>query len=227
MIIRAGRTDAPSTKESMAHLCRTYWYPLYAHVRRRGYATADAQDLTQGFFAHLLAQGSVRSADPARGRFRSFILTALNHFLADEWDKTKAQKRGGGCEVLALDLAAAEQRFELETAQTLPPDQAFDRQWALALLDSVLGRLEEEYRGEGHGELFAALKQTLTGARQSLPYAKLSARLGMSEGAFKVAVHRLRRRYRALLEAEIADTVASPEDARDEMCHLLRALASD
>ena len=226
VVLRAGRNDTPRAQQALARLCRTYWYPLYAHVRRRGLGTHDAQDLTQEFFARLLARQTLERADPARGRFRTFILTALDRFLADEWDKARAQKRGGGADVLSLDLAAAEQRFDQEPADSAAPDQAFDRQWALALLETVLSRLENEYRRDGKADWFAALRPTLTGAGESQPYAELAARLGSNEGAVKVAVHRLRKRYRALLQAEIAETVASPEEAPEEMRYLLRALAS-
>ena len=225
VVLRAGCSNTTGAGESLARLCRTYWYPLYAHVRRRGYSAPDAQDLTQEFFARLLTRGTLAAADPARGRFRSFILTTLDRFLADEWDKARTQKRGGGCEVLSLDLAAAERRFDLDPADNAAPDLAFDRQWALALLEAVLTELEQEYKREGRETLFATLKKTLTGTRGSQPYAELAVRLGISEGAVKIAVHRLRKRYRALLEAEIAETVASQEEAREEMLHLFRSLA--
>jgi RNA polymerase sigma-70 factor (ECF subfamily) len=225
VVLRAGRHDTPRARDALERLCRTYWFPLYAHVRRRGHGPHDAQDLTQEFFARLLAGQTLGRADPARGRFRAFILTALDHFLADEWDKARAQKRGGGAEILSLDLAAAEQRFDLEPVDAAAPDKAFDRQWALALLETVLTQLEVEYRRDGKAALFAALRQTLTGARESQPYGELAARLGLSVGAVKVAVHRLRQRYRALLQAEIAHTVASPEEVQEELRHLFRTLA--
>ena len=224
-MLRAGRNDTPRAQQALAGLCQTYWYPLYAHVRRRGHGAHDAQDLTQEFFARLLARQTLGRADPARGRFRTFILTALDHFLADEWDKSRAQKRGGATELLSLDLAAAEQRFELEPADTAAPDKAFDRQWALALLEAVLDQLENEYRSDGKTDWFFALQPTLTGASESQPYAELAARLDANEGAVKVAVHRLRKRYRALLQAKIVETVASPEEVPEEMRYLLQALA--
>ena len=225
VVLRAGRNDTPRAQQALAGLCQTYWYPLYAHVRRRGHGAHDAQDLTQEFFARLLARQTLGRADPARGRFRTFILTALDRFLADEWDKSQAQKRGGATGILSLDLAAAERRFGLEPADPAAPDQAFDRQWALALLETVLSRLEDEYRRDGKADWFAALQPTLTGAGESQPYVDLAARLGQSEGAVKVAVHRLRKRYRALLQTEILETVASPEEAPEEMRYLLRTLA--
>jgi RNA polymerase sigma factor (sigma-70 family) len=224
MVLRAGRNDTPLARAALATLCQHYWFPLYAHVRRRGHSAHDAQDITQAFFARLLEHGTLAGADPRRGRFRSFLLASLNHFLADEWDRSRTQKRGGGREFVPLDFASAEERFASSAADGLAPDQAFDRQWALALLNTVLTRLEDEWRREGKAKAFAVLKQTLTGARESQPYATLAAELGLTEGGVKTAVHRLRRRYRELLQAEIADTVATRDDERDEMTTLLRAL---
>jgi RNA polymerase sigma factor (sigma-70 family) len=224
VVLLAGRNDTARARLALEKLCRTYWYPLYAYVRRRGHSPHDAQDLTQDFFAHLLEHQAIAKADPARGRFRSFMLAAMKNFLAGAHEHACAQKRGGGLPLFSLDLALAEQRFEQEPADISAPDKLFDRQWALALLDGVLARLEAEYRAENKGELFAALKDTLTGARATQPYAELAVRLGLSEGAVKVTVHRLRQRYRALLQAEIAQTVATPADADAEMRHLLDCL---
>ena len=226
VVLKAGRSDTTQARDSLAKLCQTYWYPLYAYVRRRGHSADDAQDLTQEFFARLLELQSLASADPSRGRFRSFMLTAMNNFLAGEWKKQHAQKRGGGREVLSLDLAAAEQRYDLEPAVNATPDKAFDKQWAMTLLAKVLDQLEAEYRGEGKGDLFDALKQTLMGTRETQPYAVLATALGIQEGAVRVAVHRLRKRYRELLEAEIANTVDSPEEAQEELRHLSQALTA-
>lgn len=227
MVLRAGRADDTDARDALARLCRTYWFPLYAYVRRRGYGAHDAQDLTQEFFARVLAQGTLGRADPARGRFRTFILTALGRFLADEWDKLRAQKRGGGREPLSLDFAAGEQRFAQEPVDgAAAPDRAFDRHWALALLETVLRRLESDYAAEGRGALFAALKPTLIGGAESQRYAELAHQLGASEGAVKVAVHRLRKRYRERLQAEIDDTVSTPEEAAEELRELFRALGA-
>jgi RNA polymerase sigma-70 factor (ECF subfamily) len=224
VVLTAVSGDSGGGPAALARLCQSYWYPLYAHARRRGCSPHDAQDLTQEFFAQLLGRKSFATADPSRGRFRSFLLTAMNNFLVSEWKKARAQKRGGGETLLSLDLAAAEQRFDLEPAGRDAPDKAFDKQWALSLLEEVLNRLEKEYRRDGKGELFAALKQTLMGASASQPYAQLAANLGLGEGAVKVAVHRLRKRYRELIRAEIANTVASPDEVNDEMRHLLATL---
>lgn len=225
LVLHAGRSGSTGADDALASLCRTYWFPLYAHVRRRGHRPHDAEDLTQAFFVRLLAQRTLERADPARGRFRSFILAVLDRFLADEWDKVRAQKRGGGQEVVSLNVEAAERRLELEAPEAGSPDQAFDRRWAGALLEHVLQQLETEYAAAGRAGLFDALKPTLIGARASQPYAALAAQLGSTEGALKVAVHRLRQRYRELLEAGIADTVATPEAAAEEKRHLIRALA--
>ncbi len=227
IVLRAGRAhdDATLAQEALGRLCRTYWFPLYAHVRRRGYSAHDAEDLTQGFFAHILSRQSISHADPQRGRFRSFILTALNHYLADEHARARAVKRGGKHDLLSLDLAEAERRFVAEADPAGAPDRAFDREWALALLRSVLTQLEADYQRSGKSDVFAALKPTLTAARDNQPYGEIATRLGVSENAVKVAAHRLRLRYRALLQAEIAETVDSTEDARAELHHLLAALA--
>lgn len=225
VVLTAGRRDTTRACAALESLCQTYRYPLYAYVRRRGHSPEDAKDLTQGFFACLLERQSIANADPGRGRFRSFLLGAMNHFLATEWAKLQTQKRGGGCELLSLDLAAAEQRFDLELADAATPDNAFDKHWATALLDEVLNRLEAEYHREGKAVLFDALKQTLTGARQSQPYAALATRLDTSEGAVRTAVHRVRKRYRELLRDEIANTVSSPEEVNEEIRYLFKISA--
>lgn len=226
IVLHAGRGDAPEARAALADLCRTYWFPLYAQVRRRGVSAHDAQDLTQAFFARLLENETLTHADPARGRFRSFVLTALKHFLNDEWARSRAQKRGGGVVPLSLDLETAEARLREQPSLEAAPDQAFDRAWALALLDAVLAKLEAEYRAAGKATQWSILKPALTGARGDQPYAAFAAQLGATEGAVKVAVHRLRRRYRELLETEIAHTVDSSAEVADELNHLFRALAS-
>jgi DNA-directed RNA polymerase specialized sigma24 family protein len=225
VVLSAGHSDTPRAAEALQRLCQAYWYPLYAYVRRRGYSPHDAQDLTQGFFACLLERQSLATADPNKGRFRSFMLGAMNYFLATEWTKMQTQKRGGGREIVSLDLAAAEQRLDLESARDSTPDRIFDKEWARALLDKVLNQLEGEFRREGKIPLFDTLKQTLAGSRESQPYAALAGQLKMNEGAVKTAVHRLRRRYRQLLEAEIANTVTSPDEVREEMAYLLTVVS--
>lgn len=227
VVLTAGRHDTSRAHIALEQLCQTYWYPLYAYVRRRGYPSHDAQDLTQGFFACLLERQSLANADPNKGRFRSFMLRAMSNFLASDWEKTQTQKRGGGYQILSLDLAAAEQRYDLEPADNRTPDKTFDKEWALTLLDKVLNRLEKEFRDEEKIKLFNALKQTLAGSRESQPYATLAAELNMNEGAVRTAVHRLRKRYREILQAEIANTVTSPEEVKEEMNYLFKVIAEE
>jgi RNA polymerase sigma factor (sigma-70 family) len=226
VVLMAGtHGDGSPAREALARLCQTYWYPLYAYVRRRGHSAPDAQDLTQAFFAQLLQRQSLASAAPERGRFRSFLLAAMNHFLASEWRKMSAQKRGGGCQLISLDWAAAEQRFDLEPATHAAPDRIFEKQWAVTLLDGVLSRLQTDYEAEGKAALFAALRETLMGRRESQPYAELAKALGLSENAVKVAVHRLRKRYREYIRSEIARTLHDADDVDAEMRHLFQALS--
>jgi RNA polymerase sigma-70 factor (ECF subfamily) len=225
VILTAARSDTTRARAALEKLCQTYWYPLYAYVRSRGHSPEDAKDLTQEFFANLLGRQSLANVDPNRGKFRSFILGAMNYFLANEWAKLQTQKRGRGHETLSLDLAVAERWFGVEPADHATPDKAFDKRWASALLNEVLNRLEGEYRREGRISLFNALKQTLMGRRESQPYANLAERLNMNEGAVRVAVHRLRKRYRELLREEIANTVSSPEEVNEEIHYLFRISA--
>jgi RNA polymerase sigma-70 factor (ECF subfamily) len=225
VVLRAGRSDTTRARAALEQLCRNYWQPLYAYVRGTGYSREEAEDLTQEFFARLLAHNSVARADPARGRFRSFLLVSLKHFLANEWDKARAQKRGGGARLIPLEFDTAETRCAQPVAPGDTPDRAFDRQWALALLEVVLGRLRREYRDAGREDLFLGLKETLGGGRAEIPYRDLGARLGLSEGAVKVAAHRVRQRYRELLREEIANTVAGPEEVEGELRGLFAALA--
>ncbi len=225
VVLAARRSDTTRAQAALARLCQAYWYPLYAYVRRRGHSPPDAQDLTQEFFARLLEQNWLAQADRERGRFRSFLLAAMSHFLANEWDKARAQKRGGAAQFVPLQLGTAETRYGQEPADPLTPEQLYERRWALALLDEVLNALRKEYAAAGTAELFDALKPCLVGDRQAQPYAALAAQLSMTEGAVKVAVHRLRQRYRQLLREEITNTVASPEEASEEMHHLFTVLA--
>jgi RNA polymerase sigma-70 factor (ECF subfamily) len=221
----AAKSDTVTTQAALEKLCRTYWYPLYAFVRRRGRSAHDAQDLTQAFFARLLARNWVGDADRERGRFRTFLLTAMSRFLSDEWDKARAQKRGGGLEHVPVQLDSAETRYGHEPIDDHTPEQLYERGWALTLLDTVLHRLRAEYDTSGKSELFTTLHPTLVGDRESQPYAELAARLRMNEGAVKVAVHRLRARYRHLLRDEITQTMARAEDVDDELRHLFSVLA--
>lgn len=220
----AGRNDTTQAQGALARLCEVYWYPLYAYVRHRGHSPEDAEDLTQEFFIRLLEKGTLAHADPARGRFRSFLLASFNHFLAHEWEKSRALKRGGDQKMVSLDVATAEQWYALELADQSAPDKAFQKRWAIALLRQVLDRLDGEYCEQGKRELFAVLKDTITGTRDAQSNAELGRRLNMTEGAVKVAVHRLRKRYRELLQAEIASTVSTPDEAAEELRQLFDAL---
>ena len=224
VLAAADKSEGSRSRRALEELAQAYWFPLYAFVRRQGYAVHDAQDLTQEFFAQLIAKRSLAAADQARGRFRTFLLSSLKHFLANEWDKSTAQKRGGGRPTLALDALDAESRYTLEPVDAMTPDLVFDRRWALAVLDQVMARLQSEYVCNGHAALFASLRPALTGDHQSQPYADLAEHLDMTEGAVKVAAHRLRRRYREIMRDEIAQTVAGPEEIEDELRHLLDSL---
>ena len=224
-MLTAGRSDTTRAHAALANLCQTYWYPLYAYVRRRGHSPEDAQDLTQAFFARLLERNWVGQADQQKGRFRSFLLSTMNHFLADEWDKARAQKRGGGILPVPLQFDTAETRYGHEPADNVTPEQNYERRWALTLLDKVLQRLRSEYEQEGKAELFAALHPCLVGDRTAQPYAELAVTLGVSEGAVKSAVHRLRQRYREVIRAEIGETVAQESEVEDELREVFRALS--
>ena len=224
VVLTAARNDTPRARAALENLCQTYWPPLYAYARRRGHTPEDAQDLTQEFFGHLLKHNAVATVDRDKGRFRSFLLASMNHFLADEWDKARAQKRGGG-RVITFDPQAAETWLTELTAKDLTPEQAFERRWAITLLEQVYCRLEEEYRRQNKEIIFERLRVMLTGDSQAAPYAELAGHLDMSEGAVKVAVHRLRQRYRALLRDAISDTVAGPEEVEEELRYLFRTLA--
>ncbi len=221
----AGSNDSVHAREALEKLCRAYWPPIFAFVRRQGHGPHDAQDLTQEFFARLLAKNYLGTVDPARGRFRSFLLASLKHFLANEWDKAGAQKRGGHQVLIPIDIQSTETSVGVDPADSLTAEKIFEQRWALTLLDQVLARLRAEYEQEDKKELFEKLKVTLTGERRSIAYAEIGKDLNMSEGAVKVAVHRLRQRYRELLREEIAETVVGPEEVEAEIRALFSALA--
>jgi RNA polymerase sigma-70 factor (ECF subfamily) len=208
----------------LATLCQIYWYPLYAYARRHSTSAHDAQDLTQAFFAELLEKAYLQDADPERGKFRSFLLTAFKHFLSKERARANAQKRGGGRAVLSLDFQVGESRYHLEPVDHATPDKLYERGWALAILDQTLARLRQELANAGKEKLFECLKGALAGEGVQESYAQIADLLGLSESAIKVAVHRLRRRYQELLRAEIAQTVASPEEVDDELRDLFAAV---
>ena len=226
-VVAAGALQTPDSREALARLCELYWYPLYGYVRRWGYDADQAQDLTQEFFARLLEKHYLRDADPTRGRFRSFLLASLKHFLSNERDRASAVKRGGRATVLPLEFENAEGRYSREPPDTETPETVYERRWALTLLERTLGRLRAEFDAAGKSALFARLEGHLTGEQDALPYGALGAALEMSEGAVKVAVHRLRRRFGALLREEIAETVADPAHVDDEIRELFRALKGD
>jgi len=225
VVLTAGRSDTPRARKALARLCQTYWYPLYAYVRRRGHSAHDAQDLTQEFFAQLLEGNWIAKADRDKGRFRSFLLMVMGRFLANEWNKAETLKRGGHVQLVSLTLDTAETRYAKEPADTSTPEQAFEKRWALALLEEVLQHLRNEYVNDDKEILFDKLKPCLIGSRETQPYAVLAGELGMTEGAVKTAVCRLRERYRERLKSEIAYTVASPSEVDSELRHLFRILA--
>ncbi len=226
MVLAAGRDDTPDAKRALATLCETYWYPLYAYARRRGYPAEEAQDLTQEFFADLLQRDALRAADPGRGKFRSFLLASLNNFLAKQWRREGARKRGGHAVVLSLDFESAESRYSREPSHELTAERIFQQRWAMTVLDRAMSNLREEYTGRGKLELFEHLSRVLVMDKQSVPYRQIAEELDMTEGAVKVAVHRLRRRCRELLRNEIAQTVAEPEQVDEELRDLFTALGN-
>jgi RNA polymerase sigma-70 factor (ECF subfamily) len=224
LVCAAGKEDS-AAKQALAALCETYWYSLYAFLRRRGCSREEAEDVTQAFFANLLERGWVRSADRDRGRFRTFLLTALTRFLSKERDKAHAVKRGGRRTKLSLDFDAGENRYRLEPTDEQTPDRLFERRWALTVLDKALARLEEEHsNGRDKSARFAALKPLLTASNDASPYASVAAQLDMTEGAVKVAVHRLRKRYKELLRDEVGQTVSDPAAIEQELADLRSAL---
>lgn len=225
-MLAAGQRSSPEAASALEALCQTYWFPLYAYVRRRVSDLHEAQDLTQEFFARLLEQNHFAVADPVRGRFRVFLLTALKHFLVNEWEKTKALKRGGGRAPLSLDFDSGESRLSLEPVSDQTPERLFERQWTITLLDQVLGRLQVEQQVAGKGSQFDKFKQFLTGGRAETSYDDVAEELGMSAGAAKVAAHRLRQRFRELLRSEVAQTVASAEEVDDEIRRLFETLGN-
>jgi RNA polymerase sigma factor (sigma-70 family) len=225
-VISAGDPDAPLARESLAELCNAYWYPLYAYIRRRGHDAEQAKDLTQDFFARALEKGLLAEADPTRGRFRSFLRTVCAHFLSNRRDWEHARKRGGGRNTLPIDAANAEGQYSRELADDLTPERIFDRSWAVTLLGRVLDQLGREYDEAGKAAIFEALRSVLDGEAETPSYAAVATRLGTTEGAARVAAHRLRRRYGDLLRQEIAATLADPAQVEDEIRDLFSALGA-
>jgi RNA polymerase sigma factor (sigma-70 family) len=222
VVLAAVRGDS---SDALGRLCQAYWYPLYSFVRRQGHDPHTAEDMTQAFFTRLVERRYLDAVDPARGKFRSFLLAALKHFLANERERADAQKRGGAHAIVSIDEQLAESRYSLEAAHHDTPETIYERNWALALLDRVLHQLRDQYTRDGKARLFDELKATLSAESDAAPYAEIASRLNSSESAIKVAVHRLRHRYRQLLRTEIAHTVEKPEEIEDEIRHLFAMLS--
>lgn len=220
-VVLAAGGDTSRAAPALAKLCSAYWYPIYAFIRRQGRNAHDAQDLTQGFFAELIERESLAGVVKERGRFRTWLLAVLKHFLANEWHRSQRQKRGGGKTIISLD-DEAERRYLAEPIDPRTAEKLYDRTWALTIVERALSHLENEWRDAGKHDQFQILKGTLTGERAS--YSELASQLDLAEGAARVAVHRLRNRYRDLLRAEISQTVALPGDADDELRQLFAAL---
>jgi len=224
LVLAAGQRGSEAAEDALARLCSLYWYPIFAFVRRQGHPADEAQDLTQGFFTRIIEKGDLGDADRSRGRFRSFLLTACQHFLSNEGDRARALKRGGGRLPISMDVAAAEGRYERALAHSETPERLYERQWCLTLLAGVLERLREDYQAAGKGRVFDRLKDFLTADEGAGTHAEAARELCMTEAAVKVAVHRLRRRYRDELRRRVADTVESAEDVEDEIRYLLKTL---
>ena len=225
LVLQAGAVVTPASAGALETLCRAYWAPLHAYVRRRGYGPEEARDLTQSFFAMVLAKDFFGEADRTRGKFRSFLLGSLHHFLLNEWDKARRLKRGGGQIIVSLDERDAEDRYLHEPMDHLSPEKCFDRRWAETVLERVLARLRGEYEKAGHGERFERCKPWLVGGEAEGSYAEVAAQLGLEETGVRTLVHRLRRRFRELTRAEIAETVSGPAEVEEEIRALFHALA--
>ena len=222
VVLAAGQRSAPQADVALEELCRTYWYPLYAYVRRHGHSREDAEDLTQAFFARLLEKNYLEGITSDKGKFRAFLLVAVKRFLANEWDRASSQKRGGGLKPLSLDWQDADSRYQINPADNLTPDKLYDRAWALTMLERVITRLRDESSAEGKARLYEQLKTFLMVGKSEIPYAQAADALDLTEGAVRVAIHRLRRRYRELLRDEIAQTLSDPAQADEEMQALVQ-----
>jgi RNA polymerase sigma factor (sigma-70 family) len=224
VVLAAGNRSTPQADVALEELCGTYWYPLYAYVRRHGHSREDAEDLTQAFFARLLEKNYLEGISSNGGKFRAFLLVALKRFLANEWDRANSQKRGGGAMPLSLDWQDADTRYQINPADNLSPDKLFDRAWAVTVLEHVITRLRDENSADGKAKIYEQLKQFLMAGKSDVSYTQAANALEMSEGSVRVAVHRLRRRYRELLREEIAQTLSDPAQAEEEMQVLFSAL---
>jgi DNA-directed RNA polymerase specialized sigma24 family protein len=221
LVLHAGRPESPESLEALAELCRVYWYPLYAYVRRQGFATHAAQDLTQDFFAKLLEKNYLGVVERHRGRFRWFLLTAFKCYQANEWDRASAQKRGGGVKPISLDAMSAEERYQVEPTDHTSADLLYDRRWALDLLARSRIRLRDHFQAMGKAERFELLESFLPGEEPSASQAEIGQQLGLSENAVKQEVHRMKKRFGELLRQEVAQTVAQPEDVDEELRYLI------
>ena len=222
--IGQARQAIPEAPAALEQLCRTYWYPLYAYIRRKGYENHDAEDLTQSFFTHLLERPWLRDVHPSKGRFRSFLLASLNHFLANEWRRGQSQKRGNGQTAFSFDAVGAEECLRLEPAHDRSPDKLFDYHWALQVLCRAQTRLEAECVADGKDAMYAELKEMLDGDEMPGTYGQAAARLGLTEAAVKKAAQRLRERYQELIRSETAETVSNPFEVEEELRHLVAAV---
>ncbi len=225
-IVLAARNEGcpQAAHEALARLCRIYWYPIYAFIRRRGYDPHEAQDLTQDFFVHVLEDEILKSVDPVKGKFRSFLLVSVKNFLAKAWNRQQAAKRGGRFIFVSWDAESAENCYQLEPSHDLTPEKIFEQTWAAVLLNEVRKKLSLEYAAEGKGGLFEAVEGCLAGEKAG-PYAEMGSRLGMKEGAIKMAVLRMRKRYRELLRSEVAHSVGRPDEVEEELRDLLACLS--
>ena len=225
MVLAAKDQSSPDSAAALEILCAAYWYPLYVYARRQGHSPHDAQDLTQEFIARLLEKNYLKAANREKGHFRTFLRMAMKRFLANEWDRSQAQKRGGGMAPVSWDSTLAEERYQNDRAPTLPPDQIYERQWAMTLLEQTMSRLRAEYTTAGKIAEFEQLKSVLTAERGSIPYGDIAKELGTSEGAARVSVHRLRKRFRELFRAAVTDTVGRGEDVDDELRYVVGLLS--
>lgn len=226
VVLAATRSEAAHAQDALAKLCGAYWYPLYAHVRRQGYGAEDAQDLTQDFFARFLARGYLKLADQNRGRFRSFLLKSLQHFLVNDWVYRQAQKRGGGKRVVSLQEEEGERNYLQHLTHRSTPESLYDKSWAMTLLQRAMDRLSAKYTAAGRADLFEQLKDHLLSEASEESYQRIGGLVGLSEGAVKVSLHRLRRRFRDAVRAEIAQTVDTPEAVEEELRCLMAAMSS-
>jgi RNA polymerase sigma-70 factor (ECF subfamily) len=225
VILAAGCPESPGYRQALQTLCQTYWFPLYAYLRRRGYDRHQSEDYTQAFFASLLERRGLEKVQPKHGKFRSFLLASLKNFLADEWDRAQAQKRGGDRKILSLNIEDAETWYSADPADHLSPEKLFEKSWALTVLKQAMAKLKAEFVAANKQQLFDHLKAYLTTETGSVPYRQVAAKLDMTEGAVKVAVHRLRQRYREIVRQHIAQTVSTPDEVDDEIQDLFAALA--